>query len=252
MGICLIWSPLNDLQCVMVWRNRTIEFDVPVVWFSGLCMVKELFVSGAGQFQMGSAFGHALGAVIGLGVGLTMLKHKLVNFEEWDVFSVSKGRHQKGYFARYRRSESPATEQPEAIAEQQCNDAEEFQAAMKSQDWLSAWKIYERTSNRSRKLLASRDKLCRIANGFYRSHLYAEAADAFYAVLEQPADPKPEIRLKLAAILTEIQQRPKAALRVLQPLSRHQLPGRLSKKLKQIKWMATRMVDEGCMEIAGH
>jgi membrane associated rhomboid family serine protease len=252
MGICLIWSPLNDLQCVMVWWNRTIEFDVPVVWFSGLCIVKELFVSGAGQFQMGSAFAHTVGAAIGLGAGVAMLKHKLVNCEEWDVFSVAKGRHQKSYFARFRRSESPATEQSEAIAEQQRNDAEDLRAALASQDWLSAWKTYERNPNRARKLLASSDKLCRIANGLYRFHLYAKAADAFYAVLEQPADPKPEIRLKLAAILTEIQQRPKAALRVLRPLRNDQLPGRLSEKLKQIKRMATRMIDEGCMEIASH
>lgn len=252
MGICLIWSPLNDLQCVMFWWNRTIEFDVPVVWFSGLCIVKEFFISSAGQFQMGSAFAHTIGAVIGLGAGVAMLKHKIVDCEEWDVFSVAKGRHQKSYFARYRRSESTETQQSETTAEQKRHDAEEFREAWASHDWLTTWKVYERSTSRSRRSLASADKLIRIANGLYRRHLYAEAADAFYAVLEQPLEPKPEVRLKLAAILTEIQRRPKAALRVLRPLQNGHLPARLSQKLRQIKSLATRMVDEGCMEIASH
>jgi membrane associated rhomboid family serine protease len=251
MGICLIWSPLNDLQCVMVWWNRTIEFDVPVVWFSGLCIVKELFVSGVGQFQMGSAFAHTVGAVIGLGVGVTMLKHKLVECEEWDVFSVSKGRHQKSYFARYRRSESDVAETSADSVDQQRNAPEELRAAFESEDWLTAWKIYGSNSNRSRRSLVSSGELCRIANGLYRRHLYVQAADAYYAVLEQPTEAKPEVRLKLAAILTEIQQRPKAALRVLRPLRNNHLPARLSQKMRQIKRLATRMVDEGCMEIAG-
>lgn len=251
MGICLIWSPLNDLQCVMVWWNRTIEFDVPVVWFSSLCIVKELFVSGVGQFQMGSAFAHTVGAVIGLGVGVTMLKHKLVKCEEWDVFSVSKGRHQKSYFARYRRSESDVAETSADSDDQQRNAPEELRAAFESEDWLTAWKIYESNSNRARRSLVSPGELCRIANGLYRRHLYVQAADAYYAVLEQPTEAKPEVRLKLAAILTEIQQRPKAALRVLRPLRNNHLPARLSQKMRQIKTLATRMVDEGCMEIAG-
>lgn len=250
LGICLIWSPLNDLQCVMVWWNRTIEFDVPVVWFSGLCIVKEFFISSASQFQMGSAFAHTIGAAVGVGVGLVMLKHKLVDCEEWDVFSVSRGHHQKGYFARYRRPEPSAAQQSKEIAEQQHNDAETLREACAAKDWLTAWKVYERSTNRSRKLLASPEGLCRIANGLYRCHLYSEAADAFFAVLKQPDDPKPETRLKLAAILTEVQQRPKAALRVLKPLKTNQLPDRLSDKLSQIKRLATHMIDEGCMEIA--
>ena len=252
MGICLIWSPLNDLQCVMFWWNRTVEFDVPVVWFSGLCIVKEFFISSAGQFQMGSAFAHSIGAAIGLGVGLVMLKHKLVNCEEWDVFSVAKGHHQKGYFARYRRPEPSVAEQSKEIDEQQHSDAETFREACAAKEWLTAWKVYERSTNRSRKSLAATDRLYRIANELYRCHLYSEAADAYYAVLEQPIEANPEVRLKLAAILTEVQQRPKAALRVLKPLRTNQLSSRLSVKLNQIKRLATRMIDEGCMEIASH
>lgn len=250
MGICLIWSPLNDLQCVMIWWNRTVEFDMPVVWFSGLCIAKEMFLTGAGEFQMGSAFGHSLGAVIGLVAGVGLLKHKLVDCEGWDVFTVSKGAHNKGYFERYRRPAPEGDAETVSVEDQQRANKKELRSALHDHDWLSAWQSYVRCVPRTRQSIVSLKQLGMIANGLYRQHLYNEAADAFFAVLERSTEPDPEVRLKLAAILTEVQHRPKAALRVLHPLEHHRLPARLSEKRKQIGRLATRMIDEGCLEIA--
>lgn len=252
MGVCLIWSPLNDLNCVMIWWNRTIEFEIPVVWFSGLCILKEMYVTGAGQFQMGSAFGHTVGAVIGLGSGVALMKRNLVDCEGWDVFSVSKGSHNRSYFERFRRAAPDTTESQVADVDQQNNAAEELQTAVANRDWLSAWQSYRRFTSRSRRSAISSNQLCRIADGLYLQHLYNEAAEAFYTILDKHTEPKPEIRLKLAAILTEVQRRPKAALRVLQPLTQRDLPTRLSCKHKQITKLATRMVNEGCLEIVSH
>lgn len=251
MGICLIWSPLNNLQCVMVWWYRVIDVEIPIVWFSGLYIAKEIFISTTDQFQMSGAFGHSVGATIGLCIGVSMLKNKLVDCEGWDVFSVSKGSHIVSYFEKYRRPAQDADNEPDATLDQQQNSPHELQEALAKRDWFSAWQAYRR-SNESQRTLVSPKQLCEIAEGLYRRRTYDLAAEAFHEVLEQPDEPPPEIRLKYAAVLTEIQKRPKAALRVLRPLRSRTLPGRLSNKRKQITRTATRMIDEGCMEIADH
>ena len=97
MAMSFIWAPENSLQCILVFAfgfyYQIKHIDVPVkvfvVIFLGL-QALEIALSGT---ILSSAMLHAFGAALGFAVGIWMVKTKRVDCENWDIFSIAKGRH---------------------------------------------------------------------------------------------------------------------------------------------------------------
>lgn len=97
MTICLVWAPLNCMDCIMIivfrFIIRTVYFEVYILVMVGLYLGLDILflILKGGAFS--SELGHTMGALVGLIVGVAMLKTNLVDCEYWDVFSVLVGRH---------------------------------------------------------------------------------------------------------------------------------------------------------------
>jgi membrane associated rhomboid family serine protease len=97
MAMSFVWAPENSLQCMFVFMFNfyfhSKQVDVPikvfVVIFLGL-QALDIAFSGA---ILSSAMLHAFGAALGFAVGIWMVKSKRVDCENWDIFSVARGRH---------------------------------------------------------------------------------------------------------------------------------------------------------------
>ncbi|WP_010585453.1 rhomboid family intramembrane serine protease [Schlesneria paludicola] len=97
MAIVLMWAPRNEIYCVWIggWvglRATLIEFEY--LYFCGFYIVIQVLtaVFSASGFEVTGAVGHALGALIGFGVGALFVKQKWVDCEGWDLFSILQGK----------------------------------------------------------------------------------------------------------------------------------------------------------------
>ena len=99
MAIALVWAPKNDVQCMFFIYFHPILFDCPILALVGFSLVVELGIwgitsaaDGGMEFAITSQVLHLMGAALGAGVGVAMLKWNWVDCEGWDVFSVLAGR----------------------------------------------------------------------------------------------------------------------------------------------------------------
>ena len=104
MAIALIWAPLNNIEITFAGlRYRTHHelenMDVPVYAMAGIFIFIDLLTSffvvqGRHGFVPYTPVLHTSGALLGAAVGIAMVKWKLVDCENFDLFSVWAGRHE--------------------------------------------------------------------------------------------------------------------------------------------------------------
>ncbi len=101
MAICLIWAPENCIECsyclMLAFRIFAGVFEASVKVFAGIYLgLNILFLSlqfyATGQV-LSSEYFHLVGAFIGLGIGIVMLRQNMVDCEYWDIYSVWAGLH---------------------------------------------------------------------------------------------------------------------------------------------------------------
>jgi membrane associated rhomboid family serine protease len=87
IGVCMVWAPENEVECVLVVMLRPVEFEVSIrtlaYFYFGLEAMKTVLLG----FSMSSAALHLIGAAAGVPLGLLMLKRGWVDCEGWDWFS---------------------------------------------------------------------------------------------------------------------------------------------------------------------
>ncbi len=100
LAISLVWAPRNEVTILVIILYRAATFEVTILTFGGWYIGLEILSASFGGFSMGSATLHAMGAIIGFGVGVALFKLKLVDCEDWDLFAVMSGHY--GPWARDR------------------------------------------------------------------------------------------------------------------------------------------------------
>ena len=97
VAICMIWAPKNELSILWLIAFRGGLSDVPILTFCLFYIGFEAVVLGlrAGvlgfEYLVSSAFLHVVGAAVGAGAGVLLLKKDWVDCENWDLFAVLKG-----------------------------------------------------------------------------------------------------------------------------------------------------------------
>ncbi|HUR54381.1 MAG TPA: rhomboid family intramembrane serine protease, partial [Gemmataceae bacterium] len=74
MAISFVWAPKNDVGVFGLVVVRPVEFDLPIVVFSGLLFVWEFVQMSLVGFRISTALLHMSGALVGFGVGILFLK----------------------------------------------------------------------------------------------------------------------------------------------------------------------------------
>jgi len=90
MVVAMLWAPENEMDCFYIFfiRIGTFEARIVALGIAYLMMqVAFLFLVG---FSMSSEMLHMVGALIGLPVGLAMLRMDWVDCEGWDAISRNK------------------------------------------------------------------------------------------------------------------------------------------------------------------
>ncbi len=265
LAICMIWAPSNDLNCIWFWRFYPHQIDIGILWFALLYIGLEFLSVILTHAAMSTPFLHLTGAVIGLIVGVGMLKAGLVDCENWDIFAVMGN----------RKGVSKATaERRKTISAPRLADADRPVRTKKVEsEGHSAESPADAANRRLRRHLESGDALAAQAAydkslrtvagwkptdpdwlGLIKALVDAKEQRPAMAVMEdylrRAEIPSPRVRLKLAQMLIR-EERPAHALRVLDGFTHSEYPASLEGTRRQLIADAGRLRDEGVLELEG-
>ncbi|MEW4562824.1 rhomboid family intramembrane serine protease [Bremerella sp. JC770] len=223
MAIALIWAPLNTIEVTHVgWRYRTnheVEhMDVPIYAMAGIFLLLDFLyayflVQGRHGFVPYTPVLHTSGAILGAAIGIAMVKLKLVDCENFDVFSVWAGRHEKPRDEPDAQSAAhtemklvqQGLDQIRQILAEGENPQLAYHAHVSMADKYASWHLPER------EFLTIIKQLCDQA----RDH---DAVQAMEQYLKDDRPKQTQVRLKLASLLTGSMQLPGQALSTLLPI----------------------------------
>jgi len=258
MAMCLIWAPENEMNCFLVliifFMIRVFYFDIAIKIMVGLYIAFDVLILIYNQGELSTAFLHTTGAVLGLIVGIVMLKTKQVDCENWDIFSVWSGRHQMTENERAKldaqtpKAQKERTEQEKVRQEKQLAQKEkmleEIRWAIQEGNPLPALAIYRKTAHEfSGWTIPEFDWLSLIKLLLDKKH-WSESVTAMqeYLVSYASSPKSPLVRLKLAQIQLVTQKKPVMTLRILEQIDVTALDAKQIELFHKIQQQAHQMV----------
>jgi len=253
LAMSMVWAPKNEMSCLLLISLRVITFEIPIVMLAGLYLLIEIGTSFFEGFTMSTAMLHLSGALSGFVLGTFLVKSGRVDCEGWDLYTVLAGREgEKVKKKKKRKPKTPSEEQAvrlrcetkalaalddvrNLVAQGQVRGAHALAKKM-SQLLRDDWKLPEEDAL---KLIAALDK----------EKAWPEAIETMVDFLRSFPEKSVRVRLKLAQILLREQKRPVQALKVLAKLPARMIP-QLEAVRKQLTEQATRMQDQGTLELA--
>ena len=267
LAICMIWAPSNDLHCLFFWRFIPRQIDIGILWFALLYIGMEFLMVIFMQGAMSTPFLHLTGAVIGMIVGVAMLKAGLVDCENWDIFAVIQGRQGMSKRVANQRKKVSAPRSPDAdrpvmakksgakgndLSAESPGDAanRKLRRQIEAGDALAAHAAYDKSSRTVAGWQPTDSDWLALIKALVEAKETKPASVVMEDYLRRAENPSPRVRLKLAQILIR-EQRPAHALRVLEGCSGSALPTALETTRRQLLNEANRLRDEGVLELEG-
>jgi membrane associated rhomboid family serine protease len=281
LAICLVWAPRNEVICIVWLRFTPMEFDLSILWFAVLYIAMDVLTSGMSGVIMANLTDHSsavlltvalaqtVGALLGFVVGVAMVKLKLVDCENWDLFAVLEGRAgmTKKKAARLKRPKRPVAVEFAPPPKKKSKRVEKGRSAPHSVEDLSAAVLRAMRQHLEigevESALAVYRKATRSASRWHPPErdwrdliesllghdFWEDAAQVMRDYVRNQPDPSPRIRLKLAQILIQKLGRPIKGLRLLGQFPDGSLPESLESIRNQLVRQAEAMQEDGPLEL---
>jgi membrane associated rhomboid family serine protease len=251
MAMCLIWAPENNMQCVFVFFVRPYEFELSIISMVGLMLLLQIMVLTATGVRISSEAVHLIGASIGFGISIAMLKAGLVDCENWDAFSVWAGRHTMTEAEREKEyAEKDSADRQENAQNAQESALKEIREIIKSERPLLALKAHQRMASEFPNWALSQDDSFLMIQALHKQELWAESIPLMAEHLKNHPLKSAAMRLKLAHILVVARNTPAQALKVMAKIDETELDGRLREFLAKLRAKANQLHDQDPYEIA--
>jgi len=252
MAISLIWAPENSLQCVLLigfyvkWVDISVK--VFVALYLGLQALELLFTG----MTLSSAFLHAIGAALGFGVGVWMVKTNRVDCENWDFFSLLAGRNRMSAKERdeavlsskeYRQRQLERTTKRSAEAQQW------IQQQIAEGNAKAAAEVYRRVQGEMPGWFLPEADLFGLIVAVRKAGLVADAIPLMAEYLAHYSTRAIGVRMALGETLLR-QQRPAKALKVLATLADDVLDARQRQIVLTLRKEARKLHEKDPYEVA--
>jgi membrane associated rhomboid family serine protease len=257
MALCVAWAPANEFTLLL----RFSTFDVSILIYGFLFVVKESVFWGLQGFAMSSELLHIMGFFVGLPIGLVMVHHGWVDCEGWDLFSYLQGKtgsdstigrkpdrtHQKPMVAKQSaEARKPAiAPEPDALEVKLHRQVEQ---AIDQGDFDLAIKLQARFESANAQLGWKQADLYRVIQGLLKAKAFDQAMPLMETHIEKFDEHRFTIQITLIKIWLR-EQRPRKALRYMQGLNAAFLSPEQLQQLKQLASIAKQQIASGVMEV---
>jgi membrane associated rhomboid family serine protease len=256
MAIATVWAPKNEIQCYLFAFIRIFDFEIAIVTMAVCYIVLNVMIAVLNRFAVSSEILHLIGATLGFVVGAKMLQRGWVDCESWDLFSLWRGKHKATPEVGTQRHMQPAA------AVKMLTESGSFNFTAKAKQRYA--RIGELISNKKftsalRELQQlkhlipdqqlSEQELGDLVRGLYSLKRWEDVRPLIREFIDRFPDRANSMRLRLTAILLEVEKRPRAALRQADQIDANQLRSRQVRELKKILRAARKLVDSGHLEV---
>lgn len=253
IGMAMVWAPKNDMQCLFILGFRVFTFDISIMVLAMLSICLEVGLALFAGMQITSAVLHLSGAVLGFGLACILLKANLVDCERWDLFAVLAGSQGKVRDTQEKEIDEVAPEQLEARKQAKADDAQEhIRRLVREGHALGAQAVYRKMADANPSWQLMEGDLRALVQALHQQKHWSEAVPLMVDYLRLYPTKSERIRLSLAQILLQEQQRPGQALRVLSKLEPDALPDPLKKVHRQLTRQAEKLREESPLELEAH
>jgi membrane associated rhomboid family serine protease len=252
MAMSLIWAPENSLKCVLFIFSFTRLVEVPIKGFVAFYLALQFVELVITRMSLSSALLHAVGAAVGFAVGIWMVKTKRVDCENWDIFSIAKGRHRMTrrelddevlQSREYRQQKEKRTSKRGAEAEQWIGEQ------MAEGNLKVAAEVYRRVRMELPDWIMPDAELFNMIVALRKAGLIADAILPMADHLARYSTNAVPLRLALGDALVR-ERRPAQALKVLAKLSDGALDGRQRQIVAGLREKARKLQAEDPYEVA--
>jgi len=261
MAISLIWAPRNDVDVAYVagfgimWIRSGIT-QISVMFFSAIFIGWDFLRAAFHGFQMSTEVLHVLGAALGFPVACLMLRLKLVDCEGWDAFTLRRSRTLVEEIAgpavlRESRPDpdtSGTVFRPRRLSLDR--RVQQLEEGIASRNPLPAWAAYQDIRARERLNLIEPRTFRRLIDSLRGGKDWGSLLVVLEDYIARFPDEADRARVLLSELLVRREQRPRAALRVLESLQDSALTEDERKLSRKIRALADSQIAEGVMELS--
>ncbi len=267
MAMAMVWAPRNELTCLWTFGFKGgLYLEVAIVWFALLYIAFEVwevaFWGGAMGVQVTSALLHLSGAAVGFALGTAMLRLGWVDCEGWDLYSVLKGHHGRPPDG-IRSIPLPPKPKPKPRAKSKrpaetATPEDRMEAAhrrlkghLDAGDPLQAHAAYDKAVRTVPGWIPRDADWLALIQALLAAQDWGAGVTTMEDYLRRSPKPSPKVRLKLAQVLVQHQQRPAHALTVLDAIPPAVLLPNLEAAARRLRRQAEQMREEGVLELEG-
>jgi membrane associated rhomboid family serine protease len=252
MAMSLIWAPENEMQCVFLFAFRAFFFDVQIKIMVGILVGLQILILLLTHGSLSSEFLHTIGAALGFGVAIGMLKAGWVDCENWDFFSVRAGRHLLSEEERERLdAETPEGKRlaAERLQHRREKAAEDIGRAMEEKMPLVALRIHQRMQIEQPGWTLAESDLLRLARALQEQRLWIESMPVMQEYIAQYPEKAAIVQLKVAQILLVEAKRPRKALKMLEQINTYVLDAKQLELLRRLRAKADEIYGQESYEL---
>ena len=253
MAMCLVWAPMNEMSVILWIFYRAILFDMTIWKLAVFYIVINSLVVMLTMLTPTSELLHMMGAAIGFPLGILFLKLNWVDCEGWDMFRCMSNTQGKQELMGLKR---PSYDKLKWSEEDGAGGADnektqklrsKIRRLLKAGDLEAVLPEYEKLQEQNGQLEG--DDLLKLADLLLADKQTAEAVPLLEDYLKHSDPQSPTVRLKLAKVYL-VENRPKAAAKVLKPMKPEELPPPLAERRKTFLKKAKEMIDAGTVEFS--
>jgi membrane associated rhomboid family serine protease len=246
-------SPRDNIQCLLYVIFRVFFVEIPVLIFALLYFLYDCYFSYLQGFAATTPMLHALGGLLGLVVGWTILKFGWIDNDERDLLTMLQDT-----FGDKRQNKRPTRRAREAEAEAQAaqeSRQQQFKVAVESLHRLLQAEKLDAALAQMRVIQQrypeyrwAEPQLLQAINLAQKTERWKELIYLSEIYLETFQTQSVAVRLVLAAVLVSRESRPRAAVKLLKPLAGEVLTAAQQAKRDKIEASARKLIAAGVLE----
>jgi hypothetical protein len=251
MAMAMIWAPANEITYFYWVAFYVGTFDISIAMMAGLYAGWEVLMIFFTGGEAGSSWLHLTGFVLGLPLGIVLLKRGIVDCEGWDAFHVWRG--DVGAFKK-----EPAPKEVLAKVDDQRRDKDEellrsaqaqFRTFLQQGNVAAAIRLYEKMQGIRGGFALERNEWLAIIQALHAEKRWAESAPYMAKLIAAFPENADAVRIKLAQICVVELQRPGKALDLLNELDTKRLPEKQATLVQRIRAKAIELEQQGVVEL---
>lgn len=253
MAMAMIWAPMNEITFFYWIAFYFGTYDISIATMAGLYTGWEVLMILLSGGEMGSSWLHLTGFILGLPLGIVLLKRRIVDCEGWDAFNVWAGTagdvnkepkiDAKKVFAEVDARKKKQDDQLLTEA------AKQFRVFLQNGNIAAATKLYEKLRGVGGGLTIERNEMLAVIQFLHTQQRWKDSAPFMAEYIVRYPEHAEAVRIKLAQICVVELQRPEKALEILRPVNVKKLPEKQATLVKRIRAKAEQLRSEGVVEL---